>query len=199
MTQLLQFGRLNPTSMISIHPTALVASKKIGDGTRIWAFCNVLEGASIGRDCNICDRCFIENEVEIGDRVTVKCGVSLYDGLKLEDDVFVGPDVSFANDPRPRSRARPASYPPTRIRRGASLGAGAVILPGVTIGRYAMVGAASLVTRDVPDHALVYGNPARRHGFVSRCGRTLQFAQGRALCECGQRYTLSGEETVAEV
>src|SRR5215813_10190097 len=160
--------------MISIHPNALVATDKIGDGTRIWAFCNVLAGASIGRDCNICDRCFIENDVAIGDRVTVKCGVSLYDGLKLEDDVFVGPDVSFANDPRPRSGARLASYPLTTVRRGASLGAGAVILPGVTIGRYAMVGAASLVTRDVPDHALVFGNPARRQGFVSRCGRTLQ-------------------------
>src|SRR5262245_9860727 len=119
MTQLLQFVRRNSTSMISIHPTALVATTRIGDGTRIWAFCNILEGASIGRDCNICDRCFIENSVEIGDRVTVKCGVSLYDGLKLEDDVFVGPDVSFANDPRPRSGARLASYPLTTVRRGA--------------------------------------------------------------------------------
>jgi len=184
--------------MIQIHPTALVASRRIGDGTRIWAFCNVLEGATIGKDCNICDRCFVENAVVIGDRVTVKCGVSLYDGLSLEDDVFVGPDVSFANDPRPRAGVHLASHPPTTVRTGASLGAGAVILPGVTIGRYAMVGAASLVTRDVADHALVYGNPARRHGFVSRCGRTIRFAQGRAQCDCGRGYTLSGEDAVAE-
>jgi len=184
--------------MISIHPTALVATTQIGDGTRIWAFCNVLAGASIGRDCNICDRCFIENDVAIGDRVTVKCGVSLYDGLRLEDDVFVGPDVSFANDPRPRSGVHLTSYPSTTVRTGASLGSGAVILPGVTIGRYAMVGAASLVTRDVPDFALVYGNPARPKGFVSRCGRTIRFSEGRVRCECGRAYLLSGEDKVRE-
>jgi acetyltransferase-like isoleucine patch superfamily enzyme len=184
--------------MISIHPTALVASKDIGDGTRIWAFCNVLAGASIGRDCNICDRCFIENDVRIGNRVTVKCGVSLYDGLVLEDDVFVGPDVSFANDPRPRSGARLESYPRTTVRTGASLGSGAVILPGVTIGSYAMVGAASLVTRDVPDFALVYGNPARPHGFVCRCGRTLRFSEGAAQCSCQRAYLLSSEDRVRQ-
>jgi acetyltransferase-like isoleucine patch superfamily enzyme len=184
--------------MISIHPTALVATKRIGDGTRIWAFCNVLAGASIGRDCNICDRCFIENEVRIGDRVTVKCGVSLYDGLALEDDVFVGPDVSFANDPRPRSGVHLKSYPRTTVREGASLGSGAVILPGVTIGRYAMVGAASLVTRDVPDFTLVYGNPARAHGFVCRCGQTIRFSEGRARCSCERAYLLSGEDRVRE-
>src|SRR6266545_7339542 len=107
--------------MISIHPTALVASKEVGDGTRIWAFVNVLAGARIGRDCNICDRCFIENEVVIGDRVTVKCGVSLYDGLVLEDDVFVGPDVSFSNDLRPRSGHPRRSHAKTRVLSGASL------------------------------------------------------------------------------
>lgn len=184
--------------MIQIHPTALVASKQIGDGTRIWAFCNVLPGASIGRDCNICDRCFIENAVVIGDRVTVKCGVSLYDGLRLEDDVFVGPDVSFANDQRPRSGVHRDSYSQTTVRTGASLGAGAVILPGVTIGRWAMVGAASLVTHDVSDFALVYGNPARRQDFVCRCGRTLAFAESRATCACGRGYTRDSDETVRE-
>src|SRR5438105_11676025 len=123
--------------MISIHPTALVATREIGDGTRIWAFVNILAGARIGRDCNICDRCFIENQVVVGDRVTVKCGVSLYDGLVLEDDVFIGPDVSFSNDPRPRSRQKPEAYPTTRVRAGASLGAGVIVLPGLTIGRCA--------------------------------------------------------------
>src|SRR5262245_55687504 len=185
--------------MISIHPTALVASKAIGDGTRIWAFVNILAGARIGRDCNICDRCFIENDVVLGDRVTVKCGVSLYDALTLEDDVFVGPDVSFSNDPRPRSGRHPAEYPRTRVREGASLGAAAMLLPGVTIGRFAMVASGALVTRAVADFALVYGSPARLHGHVSRCGATLRFDAGNASCACGRRYRRAEDSAVSEV
>lgn len=184
--------------MIAIHPTALVASKQIGEGTRIWAFVNVLEGARIGRECNICDRCFLENDVVLGDRVTVKCGVSLYDGLALEDDVFVGPGVIFSNDPRPRSGRHLEAYPATRVRRGASLGAGAILLPGITVGRFAMVGAGALVTRDVPDFALVYGSPARIHGHVCRCGKTLRFDGGAATCSCGGRYTLGPGGEVGE-
>lgn len=184
--------------MISIHPTALVATPRIGEGTRIWAFVNILEGATIGRDCNICDRCFIENDVVLADRVTVKCGVSLYDGVRLEEGVFVGPDVSFSNDPRPRSGVHPEVLARTIVRQGASLGAGAILLPGVTIGRFAMVGAGSLVTRDVPDFALAYGAPARRHGFVCRCGQSLRFDDGRAACACGGSYALSAGESVSE-
>ena len=183
---------------VSIHPTAIVASKRIGEGTRIWAFVNILEGATIGRDCNICDRCFLENDVVLGDRVTVKCGVSLYDGVRLGNGVFVGPDVCFSNDARPRSGVHPEALPKTTVREGASLGAGAIILPGVTVGRFAMVGAGSLVTRDVPDFALAYGSPARRHGFVCRCGQNLRFADGRAACACGRSYALSGGESVLE-
>ncbi|MFY9552429.1 MAG: acyltransferase [Thermoanaerobaculia bacterium] len=183
--------------MVSIHPTALVATTAIGEGTRIWAFVNILAGARIGRDCNICDRCFIENDVVLRDRVTVKCGVSLYDGLELQDDVFVGPDVVFANDPRPRSGRHLEAYPRTRVREGASLGAGAILLPGVTIGRFAMVGAGALVTRDVPDFALSYGSPAQVHGHVCRCGSSLRFENGSASCTCGRRYTrLAGGEVV---
>ncbi|MGE5412942.1 MAG: acyltransferase [Syntrophomonadaceae bacterium] len=198
--------------MISIHPTALVATKAIGEGTRIWAFVNVLAGARIGRDCNICDRCFVENDVVVGDRVTVKCGVSLYDGLVLEDGVFVGPDVTFANDPRPRSRRHLPAYPRTRVREGASLGAGAIVLPGVTVGRFALVGAGALVTRDVPDFALVYGSPARVQGHVCRCAETLRFERGRgertprpeksadqAACACGRRYARDAAGGVSEV
>jgi acetyltransferase-like isoleucine patch superfamily enzyme len=184
--------------MSSIHPTALVATSRIGEGTRIWAYVNILEGATIGRDCNICDRCFIENDVVLGDRVTVKCGVSLYDGLVLEDDVFVGPDVAFSNDPRPRSRRRRESYPMTRVRNGASLGSGVILLPGVTVGRWAMVGAGSLVTRDIPDFALVYGSPARVHGHVCRCGESLRVLDRKAECSCGRRYEVQPEGGVAE-
>lgn len=185
--------------MISIHPTALVASAQIGDGTRIWAFVNILAGARIGRDCNICDRCFIENDVVLGDRVTVKCGVSLYDGLVLEDDVFVGPDVTFSNDLRPRSRQHLAGHPRTLVRAGASLGAGTILLPGVTVGQCAMVGAGSLLTRDVPDFALVYGSPARLHGHVCRCGSGLRFENGsEAACPCGRRYRADGDGVVTE-
>jgi acetyltransferase-like isoleucine patch superfamily enzyme len=186
--------------MLSIHPTALVASREIGEGTRIWAFVNVLAGARIGRDCNICDRCFIENDVVLGDRVTVKCGVSLYDGLVLEDGVFVGPDVTFSNDPRPRSGRHLETYPRTRVREGASLGAGTILLPGITVGRFAMVGAGALLTRDVPDFALVYGSPAQVHGHVSRCGATLRFENGApaAVCTCGRRYARDAAGAVSE-
>lgn len=184
--------------MISIHPTALVATKAIGDGTRIWAFVNILGGARIGRDCNICDRCFIENDVVLGDRVTVKCGVSLYDALTLENDVFVGPDVTFSNDPRPRSGQHLKEHPRTRVREGASLGSGAILLPGVTVGRFAMVGAGALVTRDVADFALVYGSPAQVHGHVCRCGSTLRFENGGAACACSRRYTRGPDGAVSE-
>jgi acetyltransferase-like isoleucine patch superfamily enzyme len=184
--------------VISIHPTALVASRQIGEGTRIWAFVNILAGARIGRDCNICDRCFIENDVVLGDRVTVKCGISIYDGVVLEDDVFVGPDVTFSNDLRPRSRQHLSDHPRTLVQTGASLGAGAILLPGITIGRFAMVGAGALVTRDVSDHTLVYGSPARMHGHVSRCGNGLRFEDGAAACACGRRYRQDGAGLVSE-
>lgn len=143
-----------------IHPHALVESNDIGAGTRIWAFAHVMPGAVIGADCNICDHTFIEGGTTIGDRVTVKSGVYLWDGLVVEDDVFIGPQAAFTNDPFPRSR-QPFALRRTIIRRGASIGAGAVVLPGLAIGAGAMVGAGSVVTKDVPDGAVVMGNPAR--------------------------------------
>lgn len=148
------------------HETALVQSDRIGNGTRIWAFVNILPGAVLGEDCNICDHVFIENDVVVGNRVTVKCGVQLWDGVSLEDDVFVGPNVTFSNDKFPRSKKYPASFPSTIVKKGASIGANATILPGVTIGSQAMVGAGAVVTHSVPPNAIVVGNPARIVGYV---------------------------------
>jgi len=144
-----------------IHPSSDVQSKQIGEGTRVWQYVVILPGAVIGRDGNICSHCFIENKVVVGDRVTVKCGVQLWDGVTLEDDVFVGPNATFTNDLRPRSRNAAATLLPTLVKKGASIGANATILPGLTIGEGAMVGAGSVVTKDVPPRTLVVGNPAR--------------------------------------
>jgi acetyltransferase-like isoleucine patch superfamily enzyme/dTDP-4-dehydrorhamnose 3,5-epimerase-like enzyme len=151
---------------VFVHPQALCESTSVGDGTRVWAFAHVLPGATIGADSNVCDSVFIENDVLVGDRVTIKCGVQLWDGVRLEDDVFVGPNATFTNDRFPRSRQPPDKFPHTVVRRGASIGANATILPGLTIGQGALVGAGSVVTRDVPDRAIVVGNPARVTGYA---------------------------------
>ncbi|WP_084201356.1 WxcM-like domain-containing protein [Geobacter pickeringii] len=150
-----------------MHDKALVESKNIGDNTRIWAFTHVLPGAKVGAECNICDSVFIENDVVLGDRVTVKCGVQLWDGVVLEDDVFVGPNATFTNDLFPRSKVYPEKFSRTLVRKGASIGANATILSGITIGINAMVGAGAVVTKDVPSNAIVVGNPARITGYVS--------------------------------
>lgn len=154
------------------HPNSIVESKKIGKATRVWAFAHVLPGAVIGEDCNICDHVFIENDVVIGDRVTVKCGVQLWDGIRLEDDVFVGPNATFTNDPFPRSKKYPQEFSRIVVQKGASIGANATILPGVTIGQNAMVGAGAVVTRDVPPNSIVMGNPARIVNYVTESFET---------------------------
>jgi acetyltransferase-like isoleucine patch superfamily enzyme len=150
----------------SKHANAIVETESVGAGTRIWAFVHILPGAQIGTDCNLCDHVFIENDVVVGDRVTIKSGVQLWDGVRIEEDVFIGPNATFTNDPFPRSKQYPEKYAVTVVQKGASIGANATILPGVTIGKNAMVGAGSVVTKDIPPNAIVAGNPARIINYV---------------------------------
>lgn len=154
-----------------VHEKAICESEKVGSGTRIWAFAHILPDAVVGEECNICDGVFIENDVTLGDRVTIKCGVQIWDGITLMDDVFVGPNATFSNDKFPRSKVFPDSFLRTVVEKGASIGANATILPGITIGMGAMVGAGAVVTKSVPPKAVVVGNPAR---IVSYAGMEKQ-------------------------
>lgn len=144
-----------------IHPLSDVQSSNIGVGTRIWQFSIVFKGAAIGDNCNVCAHTLIENDVVIGNNVTIKSGVYLWDGLRIEDDVFIGPCVAFTNDKTPRSKKYPETFLVTTIKKGASIGANATILPGITLGENCMVGAGSVVTKNVPDNVIVVGNPAK--------------------------------------
>ena len=148
------------------HPNAIVETDDIGIGTRIWAFVHLLPDVKVGVDCNLCDHVFIENDVVIGDRVTIKSGVQLWSGITVKDDVFIGPNATFTNDPFPRSKQYLDDYKRTIIHKGASIGANATILPGLSIEQYAMVGAGAVVTKNVPPYAVVVGNPARIVGYV---------------------------------
>jgi acetyltransferase-like isoleucine patch superfamily enzyme len=163
----------NTTSNFYCHPSSYVNTKEIGDNTRVWAFVNIMDGVKIGANCNICDHCFIEKGVVLGNNVTVKCGIYIWDGIEIEDDVFLGPNVVFTNDIRPRSKQY-IEVVKTKIKKGASIGANSTILAGVTIGCYAMCGIGSVVTRDVPDYALVYGNPAKIRGWIDENGAKLK-------------------------
>ena len=174
-----------------VHRLALCESDDVGPRTRIWAFAHVLAGARIGADCNVGDHAFVEGGAVVGDRVTIKNGVLLWYGVTVEDEVFLGPGAVFTNDPSPRAADRkgPAGWRATLVRRGATVGANATVLSGLTIGSWAMVGAGSVVTGDVADHALVVGNPARQAGWACRCGRTLPAG---LACACGRAWRLAG-------
>ena len=183
-----------------VHPNALVETEDIGEGTRIWAFSHILKGVRIGKNCNVGDHTFMEGGAVVGDNVTIKNGNMLWEGITLEDGVFVGPQVYFTNDRHPRSPRLPeASYryedhgwmSETLVKKGAALGAGAVILPGLVIGEYATVGAGAVVSRDVVPYAVVVGNPAKSVGWACRCGLSLHFdAHNHAVCTCGKHYNL---------
>lgn len=144
-----------------IHPLSDVKTSSIGEDTKVWQFCVIFANAKIGRNCNICAHTLIENDVVIGNNVTVKSGVYLWDGITLEDHVFVGPNATFTNDKVPRSKKYPDAFPKTLVKEGASVGANATILPGITIGKFAMIGAGAVVTKSVPDYAVVVGNPGK--------------------------------------
>jgi len=159
--------------MPEIHALADVQSNKIGEGTRVWQFSVILPDAVIGENCNINALTLIENDVVIGDCVTIKSGVQVWDGLRIGDHVFVGPNVTFTNDFLPRSKVKPEEFLKTHIEHHASIGANATIVGGIRIGAYAMIGAGSVVTRSVPPHTLVYGNPAKVKGYVCKCGQKL--------------------------
>jgi UDP-2-acetamido-3-amino-2,3-dideoxy-glucuronate N-acetyltransferase len=173
---------------VRVHPHALCESDDVGPGTRVWAFAHVLSGARIGRDCNICDGAFVEDGAVLGDRVTVKNATLVFTGVTCENEVFLGPNVLFTNDLRPRAAIRKPrdELIATVVRRGASLGAGTVVVCGVEIGEHAFTAAGSVIIRDVPAHAFVAGNPARAKGWVCACGERL--SDDLHCPACGSRH-----------
>ncbi len=177
------------------HPTAVIdEGAAVGAGTRIWHFCHVMAGARIGRECSLGQNVFVAPNAVIGDRVKIQNNVSVYEAVVVEDDVFCGPSMVFTNVANPRSHvSRKHEFRPTLVRRGATIGANATVVCGHRIGEFAFVGAGAVVTRDVPDHALVIGVPARVAGSMCRCGLRLAFRSGRARCAaCGAAYVKKG-------
>jgi len=176
-----------------IHPTSEVYSSHIGDRTSVWQYCVILENAIIGDNCNVNCNVFIENDVIIGNRVTIKPGVQLWDGIRIGDDVFIGPNVTFTNDRFPRSKQYPSSFDTTIIETGASIGANSTIIGGIKIGSWALIGAGSVVTKNVQPFSLWYGNPASHRGYITKKGKILSL---NMTDDEGQKYKLVNEEPV---
>jgi UDP-2-acetamido-3-amino-2,3-dideoxy-glucuronate N-acetyltransferase len=186
---------------VFVHASSFVdEGAVVGAGTKIWHFCHVMPGAVIGARCTIGQNCVIMPGTRLGDNVKLQNNVSVYEGVVLEDDVFCGPSMVFTNVGTPRSHvSRRGEYAATLVKRGASIGANATVLCGHTLGRYCFVGAAAVVTRDVPDHALVIGNPARQIGWMCQCGERLRMERGAGRCgRCGSGYRERAGELVAE-
>jgi len=183
-----------------IHPSSFIDDDvQIGEGTKIWHFCHIMSGAKIGKNCKIGQSVFIDRDVKIGNNVKIQNNVSVYRGVTLEDNVFCGPSMAFTNVFNPRS-AYPRDireYRGTLVKKGATIGANATIICGVTLGENAFIGAGTVVTEDVPDYALVYGNPARIKGWMCECGEKLEFKNDRAICnKCGKEYKILNEKKV---
>ena len=180
-----------------IHPSSDVQTKSIGSNTYIWQFCVVLKNATIGNNCNINAQCFIENDVSIGNNVTIKSGVQVWDGITLKDNVFIGPNVTFTNDYQPRSKQYPEKFLQTTIEENASIGANSTIIGGICIGKSSMIGAGSLVTKNVPNNTLWYGHPASFKAYICDCGLKLRKDY---FCEkCSQQYKLNTKELLEKV
>ena len=174
-----------------IHPTAEVQTKNIGKGTVIWQYCVILENAVIGKNCNINFNVFIENDVIIGDNVTIKSGVQIWDGLRIGNNVFISPNVTFTNDLTPRSKIFPEKFLITVIQEGATIGANSTILGGITIGKFAMIGAGSVVTKNIPDYTLWYGNPATFKSNICNCGEKMD---NNLVChKCKKKYKITNQ------
>ena len=175
-----------------VHPNAIVETENIGKDTKIWAFVHILKNVTVGEDCNICDHSFIESGVTIGNRVVIKNGIAVWEGVTLEDDVFLGPNCVFTNDMFPRAKAHSGEFLKTLIKKGASIGANATILCGITLGKYCMIGAGAVVTKSIPDFALVAGNPARIKYWISKTGEKLIFDENNSAKDSkGNKYMLN--------
>ncbi|WP_010663458.1 acyltransferase [Marinilabilia salmonicolor] len=179
-----------------IHALADVQSKNIGKNTQVWQFSVILKNARIGENCNINCHTFIENDVVMGNNVTVKSGVYLWDGITIEDDVFIGPNATFINNSNVRSKQYPGKHIGATIKKGASIGANSTIMGNLTISEYAFIGAGSVVTKDIPPYTLCYGNPAKQHGFVCKCGNKL--SPELHCTKCKKSYKLQNN-TISEL
>ncbi len=187
-------------SDVFVHPSSFVDDGAVlGNGTKVWHFCHVMPGAVIGERCNLGQNCVIMPGTKLGNNVKLQNNVSIYEGVELEDDVFCGPSMVFTNVGTPRSHVnRRGAYERTLVKRGASIGANATIVCGVTLGRFSFVGAGAVVTKDVKDYALVVGNPARQLGWMCQCGERLQLKEGKGACaRCGDTYAEQGGALVA--
>ncbi len=179
-----------------IHPSADVQCQSIGQNTTIWQFTVVLAGAVIGENCNINCQCFIENDVTIGNNVTVKPGVQLWDGLKIEDNVFIGPNVTFTNDLVPRSKQFPAAFKKTLLKKGCSIGANSTIVAGNQVGEFALIGAGSVVTKNIPAYTVWYGNPAKHKGYITEAGELLNLDLFSS--NLNRQFKLEGQKPIVD-